>query len=173
MFKKMRNLHLWIGLITSVLILVESITGLMLSNPQLMGMQAKSAIMERGSQSAPLTNQSSTFTEGQTSVTSNTQSSASSDTRTSDMQSSALQSSASQVGRPTRGSGPNGEVAAKGGADNSLMGIVKGLHAGRLGNLDIKWLIDLSAISMIVLTVTGIYLSVKILRTKKKLSFSS
>ncbi|UUZ85897.1 PepSY domain-containing protein [Paenibacillus sp. P26] len=37
--RKYRQLHLWIGLICSVFILVESVTGLLLSEPWLMGSQ--------------------------------------------------------------------------------------------------------------------------------------
>jgi hypothetical protein len=50
----------------------------------------------------------------------------------------------------------------------SLEGIIKGLHVGRLGNMDITWAIDAAAISIIFLTVSGIYLSIKILRADKK-----
>ncbi|WP_375295503.1 hypothetical protein [Paenibacillus doosanensis] len=35
--RKYRQLHLWIGLLTSVLILIEAVTGLLLSEPALMG----------------------------------------------------------------------------------------------------------------------------------------
>jgi hypothetical protein len=48
------------------------------------------------------------------------------------------------------------------------MGIVRGLHEGRIGTTDIKWLIDLIAIAMMLLTGTGIYLSIKILGADKK-----
>ncbi|CAG7638954.1 PepSY domain-containing protein [Paenibacillus allorhizosphaerae] len=40
--RKFRQLHLWIGLLTSILILVESVTGLLLSEPWLMGQTSKS-----------------------------------------------------------------------------------------------------------------------------------
>ncbi|MFC0296875.1 PepSY-associated TM helix domain-containing protein [Geobacillus jurassicus] len=35
--RKMRNLHLWIGLISSIFLLVEAVTGLLLSEPWLIG----------------------------------------------------------------------------------------------------------------------------------------
>ena len=119
MFRKTRNIHLWIGLITSIIILMEAVTGLMLAHPSLMGMQSKAPIMEKGE-------------------------------------------------RQSEGTAPDFEGSRKPEAGNSLMGVVKGLHAGKLGNLNIQWVIDLSAISMIVLTISGIYLSVRILRGQKK-----
>lgn len=42
--KKTRQAHLWIGLISSVLILMESITGLLLTEPWLMGGKEKEGI---------------------------------------------------------------------------------------------------------------------------------
>lgn len=142
MFRKMRNLHLWIGLITSVIILMEAVTGLMLAHPSLMGMQSRAPIMEKNSQFTSSGNQSMT-TADQGTTTAN-------------------QSTTSQ------NSNPNTEGSRKPEAGNSLMGVVKGLHAGKIGNLNIQWVIDLSAISMIILTISGIYLSVRILRGPKK-----
>ncbi len=51
---------------------------------------------------------------------------------------------------------------------NSVMTTIRGLHEGRIGNTNIKWLIDLVALAMMVLTGTGIYLSIKVLRAEKK-----
>ena len=48
------------------------------------------------------------------------------------------------------------------------MNVIRGLHEGRIGNTNIKWVIDLVAIAMMFLTGTGIYLSINILRSKKK-----
>ncbi|NHM32610.1 PepSY domain-containing protein [Bacillus sp. C11] len=49
-----------------------------------------------------------------------------------------------------------------------MMGIIRGLHEGRLGYMDIGWVIDLAAIGMIFLSGSGIYLSIKILGAEKK-----
>jgi hypothetical protein len=51
------------------------------------------------------------------------------------------------------------------------MSIIKGLHEGRIGTTDVKWLIDLAALAMIFLPGSGISLSLKVLgadRKKKK-----
>lgn len=48
------------------------------------------------------------------------------------------------------------------------MSTIKGLHEGRIGNTDVKWLIDLAAIAMIFLTGSGFYLSMKVLGADKK-----
>ena len=42
----------------------------------------------------------------------------------------------------------------------SALGFAKGLHQGRLGSLDLKWLVNLAALGIIVLTLTGVYLSI-------------
>jgi hypothetical protein len=44
--------------------------------------------------------------------------------------------------------------------------LAKGLHQGRLGEWNIKWLIDLAAIGMIILTLTGIYIAIPLLRAR-------
>jgi hypothetical protein len=48
------------------------------------------------------------------------------------------------------------------------MNIIRGLHEGRIGNTDVKWLIDLTAIAMMFLTGSGIYLSLKVLGSERK-----
>jgi hypothetical protein len=110
--KKWRQLHVWIGLLCSVLILMESITGLLLSEPWLIGMEGREGM--RGHHGSP---------EG-------------------------FQSAPPQGG-------------------NSLMGLVRQLHEGRIGGMDVKWLADLAAVSMIILTVTGITLSINTLRAQR------
>lgn len=117
--RKMRKLHLWIGLLTSVLLLVEAVTGLIMMEPWLIGGEAHGHGGEGGRR-------------------------------------------------------PEGELPpGVGGASVvstafSLQRFIRNLHAGRIGNIDITWLTDLAAVSIIVLTVTGIYLSIRILRAEKK-----
>ncbi|KGK89276.1 hypothetical protein DP73_10770 [Desulfosporosinus sp. HMP52] len=148
MFRKMRNLHLWIGLITSIIILMEAVTGLMLAHPSLVGMQSRAPIAERTSQ---------------------INSSGSSSIATLDQNESSInQSLNSQEEMQSELTAQKSKGLGKQGSGNGLMGVIKGLHAGKVGNLNIQWLIDLSAISMIVLTISGIYLSVKILRVQRK-----
>lgn len=49
-----------------------------------------------------------------------------------------------------------------------MIGIIRGLHEGRIGTTNIKWLIDLVAIALMALTGTGIYLSIKVLSAERK-----
>jgi hypothetical protein len=109
--KNSRQLHVWIGLLCSVLILIESITGLLLSEPWLMGMDGKREM------------------------------------------------------KPPRAVLVNGSGLPEGG--NNLMGIVRELHEGRIGGMDVTWLADLAAVAMIILTVTGISLSIQTLRAQR------
>lgn len=53
-------------------------------------------------------------------------------------------------------------------AVNSAFGFVKGLHQGKVGGLDLKWLVDISAIGLVILTVTGVYIAIPILRARHR-----
>lgn len=154
--KKSRQLHLWIGLLCSILILVESITGLLLSERWLLGVdgeqhevrvqQAMSAGGEAGSSQAG---------DGQVSGGEG-----------SNAQANASQASSSEGDRAQQAAGSEAMRRRPEGG-NSLMMIVRQLHEGRIGTLDVKWLADLSAIAMIILTITGITLSIKTLRAQR------
>ena len=54
---------------------------------------------------------------------------------------------------------PAGEITA--------FAFAKGLHSGRIGDWNFKWLVDLTAIGLIILTLTGIQLSIPILRARR------
>lgn len=143
--KKMRKAHLWIGLITSAFLLMEAITGLLLTEPWLIGQETKHApmLMEK--------------TEGTVNNAGQGQS-----TETNIEQGGNKGTADIQQGGFEKREGFNRE------GGNSLMSIVRGLHEGRLGTMNIKWVVDIAAISMIFLTGSGIYLSVKILRAQRK-----
>jgi hypothetical protein len=51
---------------------------------------------------------------------------------------------------------------------NSFASIVRGLHVGKLGDVNLRWMLDIASISILILTGNGIYLSVKILRSQAK-----
>lgn len=102
--KRTRQIHLWIGLVCSVFILVQAVTGLLLMEPWLIG---------GGKEGVP---------------------------------------------------GQRGQMGGEGGGN---VGFIKNLHAGKIGNTDIGWLIDLGAIGLIILTVTGITMSIKILKAQR------
>ncbi|WP_258359310.1 PepSY-associated TM helix domain-containing protein [Moorella sulfitireducens (nom. illeg.)] len=141
MFKKIHNLHLWLGLITAVFILLEAGTGLLLSYPSLLGAPARGPVAESSSRLALPGNPGT--------------SEASSDNAAVENQDSGI-----QRGRPDfSGFADAGKTEARG----NLMGIVLELHEGRLGSLNIRWLIQLTAISIIILTLTGVYMAIKIL----------
>lgn len=168
MFRKMRNLHLWIGLITSIIILLESVTGLILAHPELMGAQAKASITERNSQFTSSENQSVAASEQDPTTANNSPSSTNQTATSKNSGDSNTLSSSLQGETQSELTSLRPESSRNHETENNLMGLVKGLHAGRLGNLDITWVIDLAAISMIVLTISGIYLSIGILRGQKK-----
>jgi hypothetical protein len=131
--KRVRQAHLWIGLITSIFLLVEAVTGLLLAEPWLIGQQ------ERGEHHALIP-------PGGNSVPSS--------------------SSENMQGLPeSRWMEEKGREA--GGSFQSLAGIIRGLHEGRIGELDVRWAIDIAAIGIILLTLSGIYLSIRLLIAQK------
>lgn len=141
--KKSRQLHLWIGLICSILILIEAITGLLLSEPWLIGVQGRGEIrgeMRFEQQAAP-SDQTSSSTAPTDSVSQNPV--VASSERPSEFQPDTRK------------------------AQNSLMMLVRQLHEGRIGSTNLKWLADVAAIGLIILTVTGITLSMKTLRAQR------
>ncbi|WP_041267824.1 PepSY-associated TM helix domain-containing protein [Geobacillus genomosp. 3] len=125
--KKMRNLHLWIGLISSIFLLAEAVTGLLLAEPWLIG-QAERGEMHRAIQ------EGSAFGAGQ----------------------------ASGAGSSAVPMAPRAE------GGSSLMMFIRQLHEGRIGSLDIRWAVDLAALAMIILTATGIYLSIRTLAAGRR-----
>ncbi len=157
--KETRKAHLWIGLIASIFIFMESITGLLMNEPWLIGQtqleggrgnfqpgQFNQGQFNQGQRVAPNSVQGAGQTQGSTSTNDNIQ----------------LQ------GRPGFGGNGNftGGRQGEGFGQGSIMSTIRGLHEGRVGNTNVKWLIDLVAIAMIALTGTGIYLSIKVLRAE-------
>ena len=47
---------------------------------------------------------------------------------------------------------------------NNLMGFIKALHSGKVGNTDLSVFLDIVASALIILTTTGIILSIKRLK---------
>lgn len=172
--KKTRKAHLWIGLICSIFILMESITGLLMNEPWLIGQSQTERMgnfqpgqMSPGqmpgasSDSSQSSGQMQGQTNGQSQSNTNNQTNGNSQLRKNGQ-------SQSTTATNTTGQFPGRGVPGGENSQDSLMGIIKGLHEGRIGNTNIKWLIDLTAIAMIFLTGSGIYLSVKVLGVNKK-----
>jgi hypothetical protein len=153
--KKVRRAHLWIGLIASVLIFMESLTGLLMNEPWLMGQ----AQVEGGRGNF----QPGQFNGGQFRLNAGQENG--------QMQG---QNGSNENGQfqGTPGFGRNGNFPegfrAERMGQGSFMSTIRGLHEGRIGNTDVKWLIDLTAIAMMFLTGSGIYLSIQILRADRK-----
>ncbi|UJF32536.1 PepSY-associated TM helix domain-containing protein [Paenibacillus hexagrammi] len=135
--RKFRQLHLWIGLITSLFILVEAITGLLLSETWLMGQTSSQKEMRMPAQS---TNPSASPTAGSTGNSTDANAN-------------------TAVSRKPEGFGQQG---------SSLAGWVHQLHEGRVGSTNLKWLVDITAIALIILTLTGIALSIQTLRAQSR-----
>jgi hypothetical protein len=142
--KKTRNAHLWIGLICSVFILIESITGLLLNEPWLIGQ-------------TQMEGNRVNFQPGQINQGAGQQGNLPSD--------SSQTSGQAGTNETAQFPGRSGARVFGGeGGTGSITSIIRGLHAGRIGTINVKWLVDLVAIAMIFLTVSGIYLSLKVLR---------
>ncbi|MFZ7946365.1 PepSY-associated TM helix domain-containing protein [Neobacillus sp. 19] len=169
--KKTRKAHLWIGLICSIFILMESITGLIMNEPWLIG---QSQTEQRGNfQPGMMTG------PGQQRGTDVNPGALSGETRGQSTGQSQSNNQANSTGQAQGQTSPNSsgqfpgfdgprEFGRESRSQGSFMSIIRGLHEGRLGTINIKWLIDLTAIAMIFLTASGIYLSLKVLRAGKK-----
>ena len=169
--KSTRRAHLWIGLIASIFIFIESMTGLLMNEPWLIGQTQLEG--GRGNFQPGQVNQgqspqgmNGSFGQG--------------NGQNSGQQSGQFKGQANgQTG--TNGNGQfqgqrrfggtgnfPGEMRGQGSAQGSIMSTIRGLHEGRIGNTDVKWLIDLTAVALMILTGTGIYLSFKVLAAENK-----
>ena len=122
----MKQAHLWIGLIASIFLFIEALTGLLLTEPWLTGQTSHPAKIIRDVEQRDLP-------EG------------------SDLE----QKSPDDLGDFDRE------------RNSSLSGIIRGIHSGRIGDTDISWILDIVAVSIMFLTGSGIYLSIKILRNQR------
>lgn len=52
------------------------------------------------------------------------------------------------------------------GGQSELMKVIRGLHTGKLANADLSVLLDITAIGLIILTVTGIILAITVIRAQ-------
>ncbi len=163
--KKMRRAHLWIGLIASVLILMESITGLLMNEPWLIGQAQVEG--GRGNFQPGQFNQRQ-FNQGQFNQDQGGQGTS----QNSGQANSQMPGQANGQFQGPPGFGNTGNFAfrtrGEGMGQGSIVSTIRGLHEGRIGNTNIKWLIDLTAIAMIFLTGSGIYLSLKVLSADRK-----
>ena len=153
--KKTRKAHLWIGLICSIFILIESVTGLLMNEPWLIGqtqMEGNRGNFQPGQFNPGTMQQGATTDSNQAAVQTQGQSGANANGQTGSNATSQF------PGRPGT-SGPGGE-----GGTGSVTSIIRGLHEGKIGTTNVKWLVDLVALAMIFLTGSGIYLSLKVLR---------
>jgi hypothetical protein len=146
--KKRRQLHLWIGLLTSFFILIEAVTGLLLSEPWLIGINKSEmrAGMEHRAASGNQNTEQGTVPQGKDNTPPQ----------------ETNQNESPQISKPKALSSEEGN------GNFSLMGFIKGLHEGRVGSANAKILVDITAIGLIILTVTGISLSIQILKAQSR-----
>ena len=148
--KKTRKAHLWIGLICSIFILIESVTGLLMNEPWLIGqtqMEGNKGNFQPGQFNRGAMQQGTTTNSGQTQAGINAN---------------------GQTGQTAQNQFPSRPGAGGEGGTTSITGIIRGLHEGKIGTTNVKWLVDLVAIALIFLTGSGIYLSIKVLTADKK-----
>lgn len=164
--KKTRKAHLWIGLIASVFIFIEALSGLLMNEPWLIGQTQ--AEMGQGKF------QPRQFPQGQSPQDFQGNGQTPDQGQFEDQGPTQYQRGGNGNGQfqGRREFGENGNFRAVNRRDEmgqgSALSIIRGLHEGRIGTINIKWLIDLVALAMMFLTGTGIYLSVKVLRVERK-----
>lgn len=159
--KKMRNVHLWIGLITSLFLFIEAGTGLLLTERWLMG---SSSGHGHGHEHSGGHGEHLSMMDA-VQKASNTGAFAMKDVRVVMNHGMYIVKLNDEVGT-TVTIAPDGTVVSK--EVNKFANFVRGLHVGQVGDMNIKWMLDVAAISILVLTGTGIYLSMKILRAQSK-----
>lgn len=163
MMKKTRKLHLWIGLISSVFILIQSVTGLLISEPWLVGGSSRGEMPRtemNGSISGAAAGNSGTGSSGDTQAPA----SSSSDSAVSNDNSSTADQG--QQGQQF----PNGQGFPGGGeqGEGGIVGFAKKLHEGMIYGNSYKIIVDLTAASLIFMTLTGICLSIRVLKGQSK-----
>lgn len=159
--KKARKAHLWIGLIASVFIFVEALTGLLMNEPWLVG-QSQVEGMKGNFQPGQFNqfrnnqgfdNGQASGSQGQNGFNGNRQ-----------WQGGNGNNGNGQFGRRFNGNFDPSQLRQSQG----IMGTIRSLHEGRLGTINVKWFLDLVALAMMALTGTGIYLSAKVLGAERK-----
>jgi hypothetical protein len=155
--KKLRRAHLWIGLFASIFIFMEAMTGLLMNEPWLIGQTT--VVSGRGN-----------FQPGQFNQGQNPQGrmggSGQANGQTQGQR--GFNGTGQFQGRPGFGANGNFTPGMRVGQSQGIVGTIRSLHEGRIGNTNVKWLIDLAAVAMIFLTGTGIFLSIKVLSAERK-----
>ncbi len=70
---------------------------------------------------------------------------------------------AARQGAPRGGQQPG---AAQG--TFSLYSLAKGLHQGKVGGMNLGWVVDISAVGLVVLSLSGVYMAVPLLRARRR-----
>ncbi|OOE06388.1 hypothetical protein BO219_00970 [Anoxybacillus kestanbolensis] len=176
--KKTRNLHLWIGLICSVFLLLEAVTGLLLTERWLMGMGGHShgshehAHGDGGGHSHGSHEHAHGDGGGHSQLNMIDAVKKASESGAFSMDEvGVVMNHGMYMVRLNDKDGtlvtiaPDGTVVKK--EVNKFASFVRAIHVGNLGVWN-RLMIDVAAISIIILTGTGIYLSAKILRAQAK-----
>jgi uncharacterized iron-regulated membrane protein len=159
MMKKTRNVHLWIGLIASIFLFIEAGTGLLLTERWLMGGSSHHSHQQHSGHAGHITmidavkkaSETGAFDLKDVGVV---------------MNHGMYVVKLNDAKGTTVTIAPDGTVVSK--EANKFASIVRGLHVGQVGNVNIKWMLDIASVSILILTGTGIYLSMKILRAQSK-----
>lgn len=131
--KNTRQLHLWIGIFTSLFILMEAVTGLILAEPWLIGSQSHEG--------------------GRKMVVSSANAN--------------MEQMAESTGGEEKNIGNSITPPLEGNQQPGLMGVIRGLHEGKIAGANLRIVVDATAIGLIVLTVTGLTLSLKTLKAQR------
>ncbi len=129
--KVMRSLHLWLGLFLTVFLLIEAVTGLILSQPSIIGIGKA----QHPSQIVQIGEENKTFA----------------------IQQIDSESDYKSIGHAKQVSG-----------DVSILVFIKQLHQGIIHSENFRWIVEIVAIGIIILTLTGVYLSIPLLKAQFK-----
>lgn len=139
MRRTIKKAHMWLGLILAIFILLEAVTGLIMVEPWVIGESAQ--VHADGGSHPYIAEIGSGATGG---------------TEPSSVESESSASSSVENKMERR---PDTDREGF-----SAAGLVRMLHQGRIGGLDLGFILDILAVGLVILTVTGIYLAIPLLR---------
>lgn len=162
--KRQPKLFLWVSLISSISILFESVTGLITEKPQWFGGQAQPQFNMQNFKHGRYPS----FNQGNSNTNSSQGAFPSGSGNTQSGGYAASHSNPPTTGNRSQGFSRRNFAMARNGSGNTLSGFMQQLHRGYINGVNLSWLMMVFAIILILVSVYGIYMSIKLLFSKEQ-----